>query len=83
MALTKVGWDREDTRSNAGFASSTASSQVTTRSREGIDEDKQLSIVVLPAWVPLARCSLQRGVGAGGVTGGDDPEVPIGSEPWS
>ena len=41
-----------DTTSGSGIFSSKTSSQVTTRSRDGIAAPRQLSRVVLPAWVP-------------------------------
>ena len=40
--------------SRSGIFSSKTSSQVTTRSRDGMAEDRQLRKVVFPAWVPPA-----------------------------
>jgi hypothetical protein len=48
-------WQVCDVRSNHGFASSKTSSQVTTRSREGIAEDRQLSMVVFTILVERKR----------------------------
>jgi len=47
------------TTSGRGRASSNTSSQVTTRSRPGIADARQLSSVVLPAWVPPATITLR------------------------
>ena len=52
---SRLGWRHcIAATSRNGIFSSKTSSQVTTRSREGIAAARQLSIVVLPAWVPPA-----------------------------
>jgi len=43
-----------DICSNGSFVSSKTSSQVTTRSRDGMAEDRQLRKVSSSAWVPPA-----------------------------
>lgn len=52
---SRLGWRHcRPATSRSGIFSSKTSSHVTTRSRDGIAEARQLRKVVLPAWVPPA-----------------------------